>query len=305
MCLLRKGDTIAQLEPPLPLSSSSDLPFIVCQVLLKINTRIATRPKTPWSVLVHLFAVQPSLTRFRIFFVVPLPHDTPRRHDTTHRTLYHTTMAATVDDSFYRPDNPFMDRLLDTVYRHRAHKRQRSACLSKDSTLDAMPLFATTHSRQHLAPPSNLVRKRSDRNLASRHDVDDYLTSDELEVSFASNVSLNSPPRRSSGLPDCEPMDISPMPPPKSKGTSGLKGAGRPRALTSNNSRLFGSDLSNGSNPVHLTSKSTDGVEPKKAGTTTNRKLARSALPTEWMAAMLPPQPEPAQVRSYIGHIGE
>ncbi|KAJ3500976.1 hypothetical protein NMY22_g19077 [Coprinellus aureogranulatus] len=202
-------------------------------------------------------------------------------------------MAATVDDTFYRPANPFMDRLIDSVYRRRGHKRHRSSCNPTDTDSDGMAFFAPINSQQHLSAPPCLTRKRNEPNLASRHEVDDYLDSDDLEASFASNVSLNSPPRRSAGLPDCDAMDISPMPPPKSKALSGYKGAARPRALTANNSRLFGSDLSNSNNPAHPTTKSTDGTEAKKAGTTTNRKLNRSALPTEWMAAS---EHEPEQV---------
>ncbi|KAF5324419.1 hypothetical protein D9611_004274 [Ephemerocybe angulata] len=192
---------------------------------------------------------------------------------------------ATVRD----PDMPFMNRLLDSASHRRASKRPRVTHPPPTSDFD-MAFFAQAPT--HLAPPPrNLGRKRSDRHLSSRNEVEEYLSSSDLELSFASNVSLNSPPHRTSGLPDCEPMDISPMPPQKfAKAPSGLlatkTAAPRPRALTSNNSRLFGSDLSN-------SNKLAD--PPSTKGTAGNKKLARSALPTEWMAAMRPP-PEPQSI---------
>lgn len=202
-------------------------------------------------------------------------------------------MAATVvDNALYRRNNPFMDKLLDSVYHRRGHRRHRSAGLPYTSDRNSMALFAPATTRQHLVSTTSLSMKRSERHIASRNELDDYLTSDDLETSFASNVSLNSPPHRTSGLPDCEPMDISPMPPSRFKGASGFKGAGLPRV---SNSRLFGSDLSNSDNPAHLTSKLADA---SKASTTTNKKLNRNALPLEWMATMRAPIPEPEQVCS-------
>ncbi|OCH95193.1 hypothetical protein OBBRIDRAFT_611028 [Obba rivulosa] len=106
-----------------------------------------------------------------------------------------------------------------------------------------------------------------------------FLTSDvehELEQSFASNMSLNSPPHDPVALSpiressDYTPMDISPAPP--RPGTNGFAD-GKPLP------RLFGRDMSN-SKASHLTvatSKSNGGTG--SAG----KRLQRSALPLEWM----------------------
>ncbi|KAJ2917245.1 hypothetical protein MD484_g3201, partial [Candolleomyces efflorescens] len=204
-----------------------------------------------------------------------------------------TTTTARYGDTLPLPRNPLMDKLLKASATHRA-KRQRRACHQQPDTSDHrdnMSFFAT---QQHLAPPPSLARKRSQRQLASRNDVDEYLSSSDLELSFASNVSLSSPQNRSSGLPDCEPMDISPMPPAKinsrTSATLSFKPTSRARAVTTS-TRLFG-DLSNGpsSKPSEATTAKTSG------STTTNKKLTRSALPTEWLAAMRPVEPEVPQV---------
>ena len=58
----------------------------------------------------------------------------------------------------------------------------------------------------------------------------------------------------------------------------------RPRAFTSG-ARLFGSDLSNGSNPL-LPSPPLREESPKEAGATQSnaKRIQRSAVPTEWLA---------------------
>ncbi|KAF7304664.1 Rhodanese domain-containing protein [Mycena kentingensis (nom. inval.)] len=107
--------------------------------------------------------------------------------------------------------------------------------------------------------------------------------SDDLELSFASNVSLNSPPRDNVALtPESEspkPMDISPLPPPKH--------LGRPRAFTSAVPRMFGQDRSNES--LRL------GPPPSlKSGTSSGKRTQRSALPFEWMNSAPEADPEPS-----------
>jgi hypothetical protein len=217
-----------------------------------------------------------------------------------------TTTTARYGDTLPLPRNPLMDKLIKASATHRASKRQRRTCHQQpddsDHHHDNMAFFAPS-TTQHLAPPPSLARKRSERQLASRNDVDEYLSSSDLELSFASNVSLSSPQNRSSGLPDCEPMDISPMPPAKinsrTSATLSFKPTSRTRSVTTS-ARLFG-DLSNGAS-----SKPSEATNAKTSGsTTTNKKLTRSALPTEWLAAMRPAEPEVPQVCSNIlGRVG-
>lgn len=133
----------------------------------------------------------------------------------------------------------FLDRLIESArssYKHRSFI---------DSDLETEMSFFNPS--DHLAP-SALSRKRSQFfSKPPRQDVDDFLSSD-LEVSFASTVSLHSPPRRNAALPQEKPspaesMDISPAP-------------GRPRAYTSG-ARLFGSNIGNTLDPSpHVASKS-------------------------------------------------
>ncbi|KAF7322847.1 Rhodanese domain-containing protein [Mycena chlorophos] len=128
------------------------------------------------------------------------------------------------------------------------------------------------------APP------RNNRPQHVSHDDDD------LESSFMSNVSLNSPPRNTLALtPDSEspkPMDISPAPPPASK-----QQFARPRAFTSG-PRMFGHDRSNESR------SSSNGPSPSlKSGTASGKRIQRSALPFEWMASTRAPEVAPEPIR--------
>ncbi|KAJ4495602.1 hypothetical protein C8R41DRAFT_918726 [Lentinula lateritia] len=137
-----------------------------------------------------------------------------------------------------------------------------------------MPLFGQTSDR-FLSAPVALVRRRADTVVRPRDDVDEFLSSD-LEISFASTVSLNSPPKDPIALtPEheyAEPMDISPAPLLKPS-----MPRGRPRAFTSG-ARLFGNDMSNclNSAPVLQPSPSIRG------GSNSAKRIQRSALPTEW-----------------------
>ncbi|KAG6831292.1 hypothetical protein H0H92_011499 [Tricholoma furcatifolium] len=142
--------------------------------------------------------------------------------------------------------------------------------------------FFTRTSTKFLAPPAAPTRKRTELSM-HRQDIDDFLSSD-LEASFASNVSLNSPPRKhTSQAPDdyAEPMDISPAPPQKSVQKAGT----RPRAFTSA-ARLFGNDISNDTQGL-LASPSLD--PSPSVQSSESKKTLRSALPTEWLMSEKPP----------------
>jgi M-phase inducer tyrosine phosphatase len=155
-----------------------------------------------------------------------------------------------------------------------------------------MTFFARTSS-QFLNPPLAPAHKISSRFIRSKDIVDDVLSSD-LEISFASNVSLNSPPREQASLPsDYEPMDISPAPPvnPPSRLKSQSK---RPRAFTSG-ARLFGNDISN-SNSLSPSPSIVAGPTDKATGSTSTKRTQRAALPTEWLTAISVPEPLANQV---------
>ncbi|KAJ6496522.1 hypothetical protein C8R47DRAFT_1175933 [Mycena vitilis] len=147
-----------------------------------------------------------------------------------------------------------------------------------------MPPF--TQSTQHLNAPSVLSHRRHER-LQLSHDVDDL--SSDLELSFASNVSLNSPPRGSLALtPESEypkPMDISPAPP--------AKPFMRPRAFTSG-PRMFGHDRSNES----IRSGPPASLKPDSTHSS-GKRTQRSALPSQWLTTAAPVFSAPPQEASY------
>lgn len=192
-------------------------------------------------------------------------------------------------------DMPFMNRLLDSsarVNKRRTHRYTRSV------GSPPMSLFANGF----LAPSRKSRRDSTQTITPNTYNIStDVDLSSDLEASFASNVSLNSPPRRHMQLPDSDAMDISPMPaqriatlqPPKSTSTS------RPRALTtSGGSRLFGSDISNNSpallpSPNFPTKKQSSSTLNK--GSTLKKNLSRGGLPLEWMSMNTAPK-EPEQV---------
>ncbi|KIK06553.1 hypothetical protein K443DRAFT_129827 [Laccaria amethystina LaAM-08-1] len=198
---------------------------------------------------------------------------------------------SSVDDNYYPTKLSFLDRLIDQSTRRTFKKQKYSYDFDSD-----MAFFASA-STQHLVPPSAPLRKRSQRFAQSHDDIDDFLSSD-LELSFASNVSLNSPPRKDHDLmSDCEPMDISPAPPPKTtlcrlSANGSSKPQSRPRASTSAG-RLFGSDISNNSQSL-LPSPNLAAVPSlKSAGSTHSgaKRTQRSALPTEWFSTAKPAPP--------------
>lgn len=166
----------------------------------------------------------------------------------------------------------------------------------KRSLPDDMSFFATSSkitNAQFLVAPAPFCTRKSITNRFVNADVD---ISSDLEISFASNVSLNSPPRENLSLlsDHCEPMDISPAPLPKPihLGTEngGMKPS-RPRAFTSG-ARLFGADISNSSsannnnNSKNLMPSPSLPVDASLSSVRSNsKKIQRSALPTEWLAA--------------------
>lgn len=168
---------------------------------------------------------------------------------------------------------------------HPYKKRKKNP--SRDAVDEMMSLFQPTS--QHLKPPSAPSQKHSQHFV--QRDVDEFLSSD-LEVSFASTVSLNSPPKDNVPLtPDrdhAEPMDISPLPPPKSHvNVEGRRSASRPRAYTSN-ARLFGNDLSNNAptlppSPQVVVVPSCDSNASDPSTKSGGTRTQRSALPTEWL----------------------
>lgn len=145
-----------------------------------------------------------------------------------------------------------------------------------------MNFFSTisSASSQYLAAPLAPIRKRS-QNLKSRDDIDEFLSSD-LELSFASTMSLNSPSRDyvniTHEISQDDAMDVSPMPPPRKEPVQFNKPTTRPRAYTSG-ARMFGQDLSN-------SSISNNSIPDSNSGTQSgSKRTQRTGLPVEWFAA--------------------
>jgi M-phase inducer tyrosine phosphatase len=135
-------------------------------------------------------------------------------------------------------------------------------------------------SNKFLSVQPDLTRKRNQQSALPPvdDDDDDFLTSD-LEISFASTVSLNSPPREPMNLSsEHEPMDISPAPPIRHTTIDHIrndsKPLARPRAFTSA-ARTFGRDVSNG-----VTPSSPPAQQSQKSDA---RRIQRGALPAEWL----------------------
>ncbi|KAG9318859.1 hypothetical protein JVU11DRAFT_965 [Chiua virens] len=134
-----------------------------------------------------------------------------------------------------------------------------------------MNFFSTisSASSQYLAP----IRKRS-QHFKPRDDLDDFLSSD-LELSFASTVSISSPSRDHDSIAkdttQDDRMDISPMPchVARREPVHFSKPTARPRAYTSG-ARMFGQDLSNNRTFKRLNSGS--------------KGSQRSVLPAEWVS---------------------
>lgn len=192
------------------------------------------------------------------------------------------------------PSMPFLDRLILESTTNTTFKRQKRHHPPKTS--NDMSFFARSSS-QFLNPPSAPSRKISQRFIRTNDNVDDFLSSD-LEISFASNVSLNSPPREQVSLPPgCEPMDISPVPPvkpPTRLPMASKPHTSRPRALTSG-ARLFGNDISN-SSTLFPSPQIVAAPTHKATGSTSAKRTQRAALPTEWFIPICAPEPPAHEV---------
>lgn len=143
----------------------------------------------------------------------------------------------------------------------------------------AMPsLFPSHTASRFLQVPGLPTRKGS--SPVPNGSFDDI--SDDLELSFASNMSLNptTTDERDDHIASPVPMDISPAPASR---VAHSKFIPRPRAFTSS-ARLFGRDVSNEHHQPPSSISSGTG-----SGTTSGKKLQRAALPFEWMA---PPRQE-------------
>ncbi|KAI0695417.1 hypothetical protein C8T65DRAFT_743986 [Cerioporus squamosus] len=194
----------------------------------------------------------------------------------------------------------FSDREQDTSERPPKKQKRNPPPDLKTRVLNRqfrMALFGNSKFNTHLAVPAFLGGKSIKRDAPVRTQPNAFEEPEDLdlELSFASTMSLNSPARVSNPLtpedeyPDHVPMDISPIPPPRFQPpapqptlqTSNPKPfVGRPRAATSA-ARLFGRDMSNG----HDSSSQFSASSVSKPGTgSTTKRLQRSALPTEWLA---------------------
>lgn len=169
----------------------------------------------------------------------------------------------------------FNNHLVSSSSTQCTHTKRRKRSLPEN-----MAFFAPKVNHQFLAAPS-LRSNRTNRFLNGDIDI-----SSDLEISFASNVSLNSPPRNNLSLAsECEPMDISPVPlkpavDPTFESTR-VKPA-RPRAFTSG-ARLFGADISNNGSGQPKNMMPNTSVN-KPLDSARSKKIQRSALPTEWLA---------------------
>lgn len=178
------------------------------------------------------------------------------------------------------------------------HKKQKRTP-PFEFNFQEMAFFApSTISNFLAAPPAAPSRKKSQRFQRPRDDVDEFLSSD-LELSFASTMSLHSPPHAPIDLtPDNEHsylMDISPPPhpvftraPPREENL--LKPKNRPRAFTSV-ARTFGRDVSNEVSPSLQASSLQPPTNSQLGGSQSQTKRTqRSALPFEWLASAPSPK---------------
>ncbi|KAF9246131.1 hypothetical protein BU15DRAFT_39576 [Melanogaster broomeanus] len=173
----------------------------------------------------------------------------------------------------------FMKRLTD----YHSNKRLKREHRDYNYGPQDMTFFSTlsSASSQYLSAPLAPIRKRS-QYLKPTDDVDEFLSSD-LELSFASTMSLNSPSRdyvsiTHDNMQD-DAMDISPAPSKivhKENAHLG-KPMNRPRASTSA-ARLFGQEMSNDS---MLSDPASDANSGTQSGL---KRTQRSALPLEWVS---------------------
>ncbi|EPQ58093.1 hypothetical protein GLOTRDRAFT_119967 [Gloeophyllum trabeum ATCC 11539] len=145
-----------------------------------------------------------------------------------------------------------------------------------------MAFFTTSApATQYLAASPLPSRKFSQRSQRPRDDLDEFLSSD-LDMSFASTMSINSPIEHQRSLAPMDqspiPMDISPAPArPSSPKDLIAKPLIRSLAFD-NDRRLFGRDRSNsGSQLLSVPPVS------KSGSTGSAKRMQRPALPSEWL----------------------
>lgn len=129
------------------------------------------------------------------------------------------------------------------------------------------PAHQSKHAVAYMPPKQHQLPRYQD-------DLDD-----DLEASFASNMSLHSPPHTARPLPseeesrDYVPMDISPAPQRVLAHASAMDKHAKPVASSKTaNQRSFGRDVSN-----------VGKIKESGGKTSGGKKLARSTLPLEWM----------------------
>ncbi|EJD06069.1 uncharacterized protein FOMMEDRAFT_145381 [Fomitiporia mediterranea MF3/22] len=151
-----------------------------------------------------------------------------------------------------------------------------------DTSFEEMPPFFTSLSAKTLKPPPAPSRKPSERLQRPSNELDDFLSSD-LENSFASTMSLNSPtgsPRDAfvpSSLPEVQSpmaMDISPAPPQKMFLDDASERKASRQELSA--ARSFGRELGNHA----LATVQAESASMRMGSNGPQRTL----LPSEWLA---------------------
>ncbi|KAI6045442.1 hypothetical protein EDC04DRAFT_3054445 [Pisolithus marmoratus] len=179
----------------------------------------------------------------------------------------------------------FMKRLTEYHSNKRFQKNHYREYNHPSHDMTIFPALSSTTSR-YLVAPLGPSRKRSQQLMKVRDDVDEFVSSD-LELSFASTMSLNSPSRDYVDVGHesmhGEPMDISPVPPKaaQKENERGSRPITRPRAFTSG-ARMFGQDASN--NCLNDTAS----LNTKSGTNSGAKRTQRSALPVEWLASTQP-----------------
>ncbi|TFK54845.1 hypothetical protein OE88DRAFT_1623246 [Heliocybe sulcata] len=157
-------------------------------------------------------------------------------------------------------------------------------------------------------PPATSAQYRSASTLPSRNfrqswprtpdDLDEFLSSD-LELSFASTMSINSPVEQRKSLQPMEspvPMDISPAP---ARPSSPRDLIGKPLigSVFSHDHRLFGRDRSN--------SELLRSPQAAKSGSmSSSGHMQRPGLPSDWYSPGPPQESHPASVNSLKQPLG-
>lgn len=166
-------------------------------------------------------------------------------------------------------------KILSDRYLNKKRRRDHEYSSSRPKVMNFFSTISSASS-QYLSAP---IRKRS-QQIKPRDDLDEFLSSD-LELSFASTMSLNSPSRDyvniTQDTSQDDAMDISPLPPRKEP-VQFSKPTTRPRAYTSG-ARMFGQDLSNNSISNNSIPDSTSGTQSG------SKRTQRTALPAEWFSS--------------------